>query len=48
MLELVALYDFVLFENLEGVLLVVGLLYNEEHLAVGALTDDGLGNEVLG
>lgn len=44
---MVALYNFIFFEDFESILLVVFLLDDKQDLAVGALADDALGDEVL-
>ena len=40
MFELITLDDFVLFENLERVLLLIVFLDDEEYFSVGALAND--------
>ena len=40
MFELITLDDFVLFEDLERVLLLIVFLDDEEYFSVGALADD--------
>ena len=48
MLELITLDDLILFENLECILLLVVLLDDEQHFAIGTFADDRLGDEVFG